>query len=319
MTQALAHRWRFFRAGGFDQVQLETPADLAALRGLDQKLWASLACPVDNLELDRRMLEYIDLNKDGRIRAPEILDVVDWTLARLADPAVLFQDGPLQLASLTDDAEGARLRLAAQRLLVVQGRPDADSLAPEDTADLALLFPPQQSNGDGLVPATLTDDAALQAAIADIIACLGAQTDRSGEPAVGAEQISAFFDQARQLHAWHARAAEQGLDAFGEGTVAAVEALSAVRAKIDDYFTRVAMAEFDPRAAASMNAQEEELVRLGSLSLADAGEVAGLPLAQVRQGEPLPLSQGLNPAWQGAIADFRQRVVVPVLGELDSL
>lgn len=34
MTQALAHRWRFFRAGGFDQVQLETPADLAALRGL---------------------------------------------------------------------------------------------------------------------------------------------------------------------------------------------------------------------------------------------------------------------------------------------
>ena len=46
MTQALAHRWRFFRAGGFDQVQLETPADLAALRSLDQKLWASLACPV---------------------------------------------------------------------------------------------------------------------------------------------------------------------------------------------------------------------------------------------------------------------------------
>ena len=104
MTQALAHRWRFFRAGGFDQVQLETPADLAALRSLDQKLWASLACPVNNLELDRRMLEYIDLNKDGRIRAPEILDVVDWTLARLADPAVLFQPGPLQLASLTGDS-----------------------------------------------------------------------------------------------------------------------------------------------------------------------------------------------------------------------
>ena len=83
MTQALAHRWRFFRAGGFDQVQLETPADLDSLRGLDQKLWASLACPVNNLELDRRMLDYIDLNKDGRIRAPEILDVVDWTLQGL--------------------------------------------------------------------------------------------------------------------------------------------------------------------------------------------------------------------------------------------
>lgn len=319
MTQALAHRWRFFRAGGFDQVQLETPADLAALRGLDQKLWASLACPVNNLELDRRMLDYIDLNKDGRIRAPEILDVVDWTLARLADPAVLFQPGPLQLASLTDDAEGTRLRLAAQRLLSLLGRADGDSLTPADTANLAQLFPPHEANGDGLVPASLTDDATLKAAIADIIACLGAQTDRSGEPAIGVEQITAFFDQARQMHAWHARAAEQGLDVFGEGTVAAVEALSAVRDKIDDYFTRVAMAEFDPRAAALMNAREEELVRLASLSLADAGEVAGLPLAAVQQGDHLPLSKGLNPAWQDAIAAFRQRVVVPVYGELDSL
>jgi hypothetical protein len=319
MTQALAHRWRFFRAGGFDQVQLETPADLAALRGLDQKLWASLACPVNNLELDRRMLQYIDQNNDGRIRAPEMLDVVDWTLARLADPAVLFHDGPLQLSSLTDDAVGARLRLAAQRLLGVLGRPDGESLTPADTADLAKLFPPQQANGDGLVPATFTDDTELKAAIADIIASLGAQTDRSGEPAVGAEQIAAFFDQARQLHAWHARAAEQGLDAFGEGTVAAVEALSAVRAKIDDYFTRVAMAEFDPRAAALMNAREEELVRLASLSLADASEVADLPLATVQHGEELPLSKSLNPAWQPAIDAFRQRVVVPVYGEQDSL
>lgn len=319
MTQALAHRWRFFRAGGFDQVQLETPADLAALRGLDQKLWASLACPVNNLELDRRMLDYIDLNKDGRIRAPEILDVVDWTLARLRDPAVLFENGPLQLASLTDDAVGARLRLAAQRLLAVLGRADGDSLVPADTANLAQLFPPHEPNGDGLVPATLTDDAELKAAIADIIASLGAQTDRSGEAAIGAEQIGEFFAQARQLHAWHARAAEQGLDAFGEGTVAAVEALSAVRAKIDDYFTRVAMAEFDPRAAALMNAQEAELVRLSSLSLADAGEVAGLPLAAVQHGDELPLDKGLNPAWQGAIGEFRQRVVVPVYGELERL
>lgn len=319
MTQALAHRWRFFRAGGFDQVQLETPADLAALRGLDQKLWASLACPVNNLELDRRMLDYIDLNKDGRIRAPEILDVVDWTLARLRDPAVLFENGPLQLASLTDDAVGARLRLAAQRLLTVLGRADGDSLVPADTANLAQLFPPHEPNGDGLVPATLTDDAELKAAITDIIASLGAQTDRSGEAAIGAEQIGEFFAQARQLHAWHARAAEQGLDAFGEGTVAAVEALSAVRAKIDDYFTRVAMAEFDPRAAALMNAQEAELVRLSSLSLADAGEVAGLPLAAVQHGDELPLDKGLNPAWQGAIGEFRQRVVVPVYGELERL
>ena len=319
MTQATAHRWRFFRAGGFDQVQLDTPADLAALRSLDQKLWASLACPVSNLELDRRMLDYIDINRDGRIRAPEILDVVDWTLARLADPSVLFTSGPLRLDSLTQDAEGSRLRAAAQRLLAVLGKSGADSLSAEDTADLALLFPPHESNGDGLVPASLTEDAALKAAIADIIACVGSVPDRSGEEAVGIEQIAAFFDQARQLHAWHARAAEQGLDAFGEGTVAAVEALSVVRAKVDDFFNRVAMAEFDPRAAALMNGQEEELARLGSLSLADAAQLGDLPLAHIAAGASLPLTGRINPAWQAALATLRERVVKPVYGDIEQL
>src|SRR3546814_14510520 len=34
------HRWRFFRAGGFDQVRIASGADLWALAGLD---WASAA------------------------------------------------------------------------------------------------------------------------------------------------------------------------------------------------------------------------------------------------------------------------------------
>jgi hypothetical protein len=122
MSVGAVHRWRFFRAGGFDQVQLETPADLFALRNLDQKLWASLACPVANLELDRRMLGYIDSNADGRIRAPEVLDALDWTLARLADPAKLFSPAPLALSDLREDADGNRLRLAAQRLLALLAR-----------------------------------------------------------------------------------------------------------------------------------------------------------------------------------------------------
>src|SRR5690606_42081821 len=117
-----SHRWRFFRAGGFDQVQLNTPQDLAALRGLDQKLWAALACPTRNLQMDQRLLDYLDPDKDGRIRAPELLDVVDWTLARLADPELLFNQKPLTLAAFRDDETGRRLTQTARRLLRILGR-----------------------------------------------------------------------------------------------------------------------------------------------------------------------------------------------------
>ena len=61
------HRWRFFTAGGGAQVKLESAADLRSLAQLDQKLWATLACPTSGLELDPRTLALIDTDKDGRV------------------------------------------------------------------------------------------------------------------------------------------------------------------------------------------------------------------------------------------------------------
>jgi hypothetical protein len=44
-TSSNKHIWKFFRAGGFDQVRFETGADLVNLPHLNQKLWAALSCP----------------------------------------------------------------------------------------------------------------------------------------------------------------------------------------------------------------------------------------------------------------------------------
>lgn len=319
MSSDSSCRWRFYRAGGFDQVQLNSPEDLAGLRGLDQKLWAALACPTRNLTLDARLLEYLDPKRNGRIRAPDLLDTVDWTLARLADPQLLFNQEPLTLAAFRDDATGQRLTQTARRLYRILGRDQSQGLDAADTDDLKVLFPVGEANGDGLVPATLTDDPQLQAAIADIIGCLGAETDRSGDPAVSETSINSFFAQAQQVYAWEARAIDSSLQPFGELTDAAVAAISALRDKIEDYFIRVEMAVFDPRAAALMNGQESELVRLSGLSLADASQIATLPLAGIQHGERLPLTQGLNPAWTGAMRALREHVVYPVLGEVTTL
>lgn len=71
------HTWRFFRAGGSDQVALETAADLRQLRHLDPTLWVALACPVRGLEFDERTLALMDSDGDGRIRIPEVLAAVE--------------------------------------------------------------------------------------------------------------------------------------------------------------------------------------------------------------------------------------------------
>ncbi|MFA5679355.1 MAG: hypothetical protein WC953_13285 [Pseudomonas sp.] len=319
MGSSSNHHWKFFRAGGFDQVQLDTPEDLLALRNLDQKLWAALACPTKNLELDQRMLTYIDINGDSRIRAPEILDAVDWVMARLADPRSLFREEPLRLVSFSDQAQGRHLLLSAQRLLKVLGRDDAQGLTTADTDDLAALFPPAEANGDGLVPASLTTEADLQAAITDIISCLGAEQDRSGEPAVSEAGINNFFAQAQQVYEWQQGAEQHGVHSLGPDDEQAIAAISALRDKIDDYFTRIEMVAFDPRAASIMNADEAELARLSSLNLANTAEVADLPLASLQHGQTLPLDTGINPAWRAAMDALREHVVKPVLGDVDAI
>jgi len=76
-TQA-THPWHFFRAGGFNQVKLDTGADLAHLDQLDPKLWVALACPAHGLEFDERTLELLDTDHDGRIRVPEVIAAAKW-------------------------------------------------------------------------------------------------------------------------------------------------------------------------------------------------------------------------------------------------
>jgi hypothetical protein len=113
----MSHQWKFFRAGGFDQVRIDTAADLLNLKDLDQKLWVALSCPTKGIEFDARTLELLDSDADGHIRAPELLAAIDWTAARLSDVTVLEQKlAGVPLAALKDEAI-----LAAARGLLPEG------------------------------------------------------------------------------------------------------------------------------------------------------------------------------------------------------
>ena len=45
-----------------------------------------------------------------------------------------------------------------------------------------------------------------------------------------------------------------------------------------------------------------------------AAEVSGFPLARIEAGRPLPLAEGVNPAWAGALARLQADAVAPLLG-----
>ena len=86
-----AHTWNFFRAGGFDQVQIDSGADLLALKNLDQKLWVALSCPTRGIEFDNKTLDLIDSDGDAHVRANEVLAAVEWAGSLLKNSDLLIK------------------------------------------------------------------------------------------------------------------------------------------------------------------------------------------------------------------------------------
>lgn len=319
---AALHRWRFFRIGGFDQVRIESAADLLALRQLDPKLWVALSCPVKGAEFDAGTLALLDSDKDGYIRVPELLAAVEWVGKVLKDASPLAgNDGSVPLTAFNDaDEEGRLLLASARQVLASAGKAHATHIAAADTADIAGIYQRMHLNGDGLVTRLLTQDED-SATLEAIIATQGSDTDRSGLPGVDEARITKFFDEGAALLAWRAQGdAGAALRALGDDTAAAADAIRAVRAKVDDFFTRARLAAFDGKSAALLNPADSAYAAI-TASLLDGAraEIAALPLAQVGADAALPLSAGINPAWQSAIVALRERVVTPVLGARDTL
>jgi len=220
MTNA-NHRWKFFRAGGFDQPRIDTPEDLLAIGSLDQKLWVALSCPVAGSEFDRRTLGLIDSDGDGHIRAPELIAAAEWAGARLADAAPLA-GGPLPPAAIrADDEAGAAIAAAAREILAESGDAaitvEAASAAQARVAAKALAA--WEAAGQDVRPL----GAATEAAYATVQAVAAKADD--------------FFTRCR-LAAFDARAAamlnasEEALKALAAGLLAAGSAADLPLAKV---------------------------------------------------------------------------------------
>ena len=314
-----SHTWKFFRAGGFDQVRLDSGADLAALDQLDQKLWVALACPTTGLEFDSRTLALIDSDNDGRIRPPELIAAAKWVCDLLKNPDDLLKSSPaLPLGAINDTSpEGQQLLASARHILSTLGKRDATVITIEDTADTAKIFTQTQFNGDGIVPADSARDESTKAVINDIIACLGAEADRSGKPGVSQARADQFFAEAQAFSDWWKKAeSNPDILPLGEATAGAVATLKVVRPKVDDYFTRCKLAAFDPRAVSALNREEKEYLVFSAKDLTvTSAEIASFPLARVEAARPLPLDGEVNPGWARALARLNVEVLKPLIGQ----
>jgi len=316
--------WRFFRAGGFDQVSLETASELEHLAELDQKLWVALACPTSGLEIDARTLAMIDLDGDGRVRAPELIAAVEFACSSLKDPRDLVRgDKHLPLRAINDATnEGRALLESAKQVLFNLGKRGDEAISADDLTDSSRIFANTPLNGDGVVTELSSTDAFTLAVMKDIQQCFGSVLDRAGIPGVDAALVTAFFDELRAYADWLdlARSDPAILPHEAAKMGNATAAVVAIASKVDDYFARCRLAAFEPRLTEALNLKEEDYLQVVSRTLSgSASELADFPLAHVAAGRSLPLVGPVNPAHAAALRALTEDAVLPLLGPREEL
>ena len=313
--------------GGIFQAELNTVEDLKQLNTLDPKLWVALSCPVNDLEIDRRTLSLIDFDADERVRIEEMLTAVNWTMTRLAQPESLFKGGDLPLAAINhSDPEGEKLLASAKQILANMGAADATHISVEQAANTDKIYGQSRLNGDGVIAKDATDDVTVQQLIGEIIECLGAEIDRSGEPGITRTKLDAFFSELSTYEAWWTQGeidSSKGDDIFplGDATPDAFTHFIAVERKVDDFFARCQLAEFDIRAQDPLNRDVALYKQIAAEDFSKKrDDIEQLPLAKVSPGSSMSVISGINPEWKVRMQALCEKVIRPLgIGPGDSL
>jgi hypothetical protein len=301
-----SHTWNFFRSGGLDQVSLKSGADLACLGQLDQKLWVALSCPVKGLQVDERTLALTDSDGDGHVRPPEIIAAVSWACARLQDPGLILKGAdPLPLDAIGTTPEGAALAEAARWILARLGVA-ATAVSAGQAAAVSKAISIGPLKGDGILRPEAAPDASTRELIREITSCCGEATEKT---------VASFYSDLSAFKAWSEAEGSTAAAGMGPAAAEAFASVAAVRSKVADYFARTQLASFDPAALAGLNLREEDYRAIAAGELApDSPVLAAFPLAHVGPDRPLPLLEGVNPAWAAALARLHRAAVVPMLG-----
>ena len=211
------HAWNFVQTGGLMQVDFKSIDDVLNLDKLDQKLWVALACPVSGLEFSDETLEVLDIDKDGRVRVPEILDAVSYIKKYFKRPEVIMEEGDtIPLDALGDEPFecGHSPSESASSILHILEKDSATEIGFDDINVNDKLFSPAVYNGDKILPAEAVHDETASGVVKEIIDATGGCDDISGVKGINREQFEAFFNDVQAIHDWREMAQKDAPGVF---------------------------------------------------------------------------------------------------------
>lgn len=145
------------------------------------------------------------------------------------------------------------------------------------------------------------------------------KTGQGGISLADVNEYMAIFEEKCKSE-YTADATETFTPPYGNQSDAAEKAVNALRQKMDDFYMRCKLAQFDEDATAALDVQVEKIAAISDGNLSEnIAEIAEYPLSRPNRDGILNITTGINPAWQSAMADLRALVLDSELGGKETL
>src|SRR5947209_6419278 len=270
--------------GGFHQLMVETEEDLKQLDSLDPARWAATSAPLRDLHCDPAFLASVDSSGAARIRVQEVLAARDWLFARMKGRRRTEQrTDELLIGDIdTDHPDGAKLRRAAEHVVKQLKLSDVARIKLADVRTFRSGYARTLANGDGVVPPAFLPDAEVADFAREVMSVVGSATDASGESGVGEAQLSRFVEGGKAFLQWKAKPAQAPeIVPLGPDTEAALAAVKALDAKIEEYFLVCDLLRQDKQAETLLRPTDDEMKSMRTKGAQGIESyLASAPLAQ---------------------------------------
>ena len=314
----------FRNYGGSYQLRIQNAEDLEKIQVLDEVYWAATSIPTDSLNCDKAFTDYVDTDKNGRIRPAEFKTACSWLIQVLADRHRLSEGSDVLRLQDIDihHPEGQKLHTVAELILANLNMPGKIEISLAQVRDVQSFMASAANNGDGIIPPEVTSNADLAQFITSIMDTVGSQMDACGKPGISENELKKFFHEAETYLAWEAQG-EIPKDQecteimpWGIDTRKAYDLVRNVEEKVDQFFAQCALVKFDKRAATQMQLREKELEEIDFTDTTKMiDRLKDGPLASPNSEGLLNFDGEINPVYVDSLLELKEKVLSRALGD----
>jgi len=284
------------KIGGSPQFVISAPELMKAVVDLDPALWAATSAPCESLSTNSKFISYLDPNNSGSIRVDEVTAAIKFLLESFKSEQELNnQSETLKLSELNAESDAGKdfVKFLKKSFTV---KDEVAELTLEQVSDKINTVSSGPLKGDGNLTVKAVENPADVNLFNDILAV-------SGKDCLTQESLDKFIADAEDFLQWEENTAKPELKV--KDATLAYSAYSALKNKINEYFSYCQLVAVDPVNANRFRLDPEKITPLElKNSQAVSDYLDSMPLAVPHEKLELKLSSGINSRYQAHAKDF---------------